>query len=111
MTTGVPAVDLAAVWSAVVAAVGGALALLYRATRTARHLAERLGDLTDDWTGTPQRPGVPARPGVMTRLARIEERLAAVEHELHPNAGNSLRDAVDRVEARARQLADRPPDR
>jgi hypothetical protein len=26
------------------------------------------------------------------------DRLAAIEHELHPNSGGSLRDAVDRVE-------------
>lgn len=41
----------------------------------------------------------------MPRLARIEERQAAteertarIEHELRPNSGTSLRDAVDRVE-------------
>ncbi|MET9253739.1 hypothetical protein [Streptomyces sp. NPDC003717] len=106
MTTGVPGVDLAVVWCGVVAAAGGALGLLYRATRGVRRLAERLGDLADDWQGTPPRAGVPARPGVMTRLGAIERQLAAVEHELHPNSGGSLRDAVDRVDERTRRTLD-----
>ncbi|MDN3056169.1 hypothetical protein PH213_16775 [Streptomyces sp. SRF1] len=106
MTTGIPGVDLAVVWCGVVATVGGALGLLYRASRGARRLAARLGDLADDWQGTPARPGVSARPGVMQRLDAIEQQLAAVEHELHPNSGASLRDAVDRVDARTRRIAD-----
>lgn len=106
MSTGLPGVDLAVVWCGVVAAVGTALGLLYRATRGARRLAERLGDLADDWQGTPPRPGVPGRPGVMTRLDAIEQQLAGVEHELHPNSGGSLRDAVDRVDERTRRTLD-----
>ncbi|MFJ9869047.1 hypothetical protein [Streptomyces sp. NPDC101165] len=106
MSTGIPGVDLAVVWCGVAAAVGAALGLLYRATRGARRLAERLGDLADDWQGTPSRPGVPGRPGVMTRLDAIEQQLAAVEHELHPNSGGSLRDAVDRVDERTRRTLD-----
>ncbi|UUN29418.1 hypothetical protein [Streptomyces sp. FIT100] len=107
MTTGIPGVDLTVVWSGVVVAVGGALGLLYRASRGARHLAERLGQVADDWQGVPGRPGVPDRPGVMQRLGAIEDRLAAVEHELHPNSGASLRDAVDRVDARTRRIVDK----
>lgn len=81
-------------------------------------LRKRLGGLTDfidDWNGEGARPGVPARPGVMARLASIEEqtavlpavqqRIAAVEHELKPNSGGSLRDAVDRVEAHTARIA------
>lgn len=103
MTTGIPGVDLAVVWCGVAAVIGGALGLLYRASRGARRLAERLGDLADDWQGTPARPGVQSRPGVMTRLDAIEQQLAAIEHELHPNSGASLRDAVDRVDERTRR--------
>lgn len=109
MRTGIPGVDLAVVWCGVVAAVGAALGLLHRATRGARRLAERLGDLADDWQGIPARPGVPGRPGVMQRLDTIEQQLAAVEHELHPNSGSSLRDAVDRVDERTRQIVDDAP--
>lgn len=50
-------------------------------------------DMHDDWKGEPDRPGVRGRPGVMERLDRIER-------ELHPNGGSSLRDAVNRVEAK-----------
>ncbi|MBI0374717.1 hypothetical protein JBE27_00105 [Streptomyces albiflaviniger] len=109
MTTGIPGVDLAVVWCGAIAAVGGASGLLYRASRGARRLAERLGDLADDWQGTPARPGVPPRPGVMQRLDAIEQQLAAVEHELHPNSGTSLRDAVDRVDERTRHLTNDTP--
>ncbi|MFJ2863669.1 hypothetical protein [Kitasatospora sp. NPDC087314] len=52
---------------------------------------------TEDWQGTPSRPGVPGRPGVMERLDRIE-------HELHPNSGLSLRDAVNRIEEAVKGL-------
>lgn len=78
-----------------------------------------LNNLARDWNGEPARVGVPARPGVMERLANIDanltaqgerlgtyaaiqgehtEALAAIHHELHPNSGRSLRDALDRVE-------------
>ncbi len=106
MTTGIPGVDLAVVWCGVVVAIGGAAGLVYRATRGARHLATRLGDLADDWQGVPERPGVSERPGVMARLGAIEERIGRVEHELHPNSGSSLRDAVDRVDERTRRQLD-----
>jgi hypothetical protein len=62
--------------------------------------------LIDDWFGEPERDGVPGRPGVMKRLQDIDDhgkrtdrRLDAIEHELKPNSGHSLRDVVDRVEA------------
>ncbi|MGW7431876.1 hypothetical protein ACWGIN_20295 [Streptomyces sp. NPDC054861] len=106
MSTGFPGVDLAVVWCGVVAAIGAALGLIYRATRSVRRLAERLGDVADDWQGVPARPGVPGRPGVMERLDAIEGKLGAVEHELHPNSGGSLRDAVDRVDERTRRTLD-----
>ncbi|WP_406298050.1 hypothetical protein OG948_21200 [Embleya sp. NBC_00888] len=70
-----------------------------------RRIAQRQEEFRQDWDGMPARPGVPERQGVMPRLARIEERQAAteertarIEHELRPNSGTSLRDAVDRVE-------------
>ncbi|WP_335936607.1 hypothetical protein [Streptomyces sp. PTD5-9] len=110
--TGVPAVDTAVVWAVAAAAIAGGAGLVWRATRSARRLAVRLDEFVDDWTGVPSRPGVPERPGVMTRLARIEQQgdehaahLARIDHELHPNSGSSLRDAVDRVDAATQRLA------
>lgn len=52
-------------------------------------LVRKLGHFLDDVAGEPERPGVPARPGLMERIGRIE-------HEVFPNSGKSLRDAVDR---------------
>lgn len=106
MNTGYPALDLLIVWCGAVTAVGAALGLLYRATRGVRQLAARLGTLADDWSGEPARAGVPARPGVMARLSAIEDRLGSVEHELHPNSGGSLRDAIDRVDERTARTLD-----
>lgn len=63
-----------------------------------RRIAVRQEEFRSDWDGTSPRPGVPGRPGVMVRLAGIEARVEQVEHELRPNSGGSLRDAVDRVE-------------
>lgn len=64
-------------------------------------------DFRDDWFGTLDRPGVPGRDGVMQRLSSIENhsgrvniRLERIEAEVFPNNGKSLRDAVDRTEAR-----------
>ncbi|MFJ1664791.1 hypothetical protein ACIOK4_00090 [Streptomyces bottropensis] len=102
--TGVPAVDVLVIWSLAAVAVAGLITLVWRAVRGARRIVDRMDDLADDWNGTPERPGVPARLGVMARLHRIEERMGAVEHELQPNHGHSLRDAVDRVDRRTRTL-------
>ncbi|TGB03312.1 hypothetical protein [Streptomyces sp. MZ04] len=104
-TTGVASLDTAVIWIGALVAVAGALALAWRASRSLRRLTRRVGDLVDDWQGTESRPGVPARPGVMTRLGAIEDRIGRVEHELHPNSGASLRDAVDRVDQRTRRIS------
>ncbi|MDH6141170.1 Flp pilus assembly protein TadB [Kitasatospora sp. GP30] len=90
--------DQLVVWCVAVTAVAGVIALVWRLTRRMRQLMVRLGEFVDDWTGIPSRPGVPGHEGVMARLGGIEDRLTAVEHELHPNSGGSLRDALDRVE-------------
>lgn len=111
--TGVVAVDMVVIWSIAAAAVAAALGLLWRMTRGVRRIVIRVDEFVDDWNGTAGRPGVPGRPGVMTRLDGIEgelgsvtARLASVEHELHPNSGTSLRDAVDRVDVRTQQMTD-----
>lgn len=108
-TTGVVAVDALVIWSVAAAAVAAALGLLWRMTRGVRRIVLRVDEFVDDWHGVPGRPGVPERPGVMARLDGIEERLGRVEHELHPNSGSSLRDAVDRVEAGLNGSPPAPP--
>lgn len=57
-------------------------------------------DFLDDWKGEPDRPGVKGRPGVM-------ERLGSIEHELHPNSGLSMRDAINRTEKQGKDMAEK----
>ena len=73
----------------------------------------------EDWNGEPARPGVPARPGMMQRVANIETSqkntathqiktdtwlekygpiIDKLNHEMHPNSGSSMADAVNRTE-------------
>ncbi|GAA2945886.1 MULTISPECIES: hypothetical protein [Streptomyces] len=105
-STGVLVVDTVVVWAAATAAITAGLALLWAMVRGIRRIVARVDEIVDDWQGIPGRPGVEGRPGVMERLSGIEQRLSGVEHELHPNSGHSLRDAIDRVDRRTGQLAD-----
>ncbi len=85
-------------WGLLVAAAG-VLAVAVRATPRLRRWARQL----DDLFGEEARPGVPARPGVMERLALHDDAL----RELLPNGGSSIKDTVDRIDARTEQLAQR----
>ncbi|WP_129308006.1 hypothetical protein [Streptomyces sp. L2] len=107
-STGVPPVDALVVWSLGAVAIAGALALVWRVVQTVHRIARRVDDFVDDWQGVPARPGVAERPGVMDRLDRIEGRITGMEHELRPNSGRSLRDAVDRVDRRTQTLTADP---
>lgn len=65
----------------------------------------RVVHFLDDWFGEPARPGHPARPG-------IPERIEAIEHQLRPNGGKTLRDRVDVIETGMNQIAENTrPDR
>jgi hypothetical protein len=79
--------------------------------RRLRSIARRVDEFIDDWRGVPGRPGVDARPGVMERLGTIEQRVGIVVHEVRPNGGASLRDAVHRVDCRTASLTgeEEPP--
>lgn len=78
--------------------VWGVLRWVFRGMR-------RVGRFLDEWNGTEERPGAPAVPGVParldimdSRLEKIDTRVAAVEAQMSPNSGSTLRDAVDRIE-------------
>lgn len=102
--TGIPALDVALVWGGAVTILAGVGTVVWRAVRGMVRLAGRVDDFMDDWAGEPARAGVPGRPGVMERVSAIEERLQRVEHELYPNSGGSLRDAVDQANERLARL-------
>ncbi|MGV2914526.1 hypothetical protein [Streptomyces alfalfae] len=117
--TGVPALDTLLVWGGAVSLAGGLLTLAWRAVRGTARFGRRVDEFIDDWRGEPSRPGVPARPGVMERMEGLEDRMGGVEddlqrikHELYPNSGGSLRDAVDQANARLAVLCpdEHPPD-
>jgi hypothetical protein len=94
-----------AVWAGIAAALVAVVAGVAAVVRWGRRLARNVEDFIDDWRGTPSRPGVPERAGVMERLATIERRTEVVAHEVRPNGGASLRDAIDRVDRRTEQIA------
>lgn len=106
--TGIPALDAVLVWGGAVSIIAGVGTVLWRGVRGAVRLARRVNHFMDDWTGEEERPGVPARPGVMERVSGIEARLHRVEHELYPNSGGSLRDAVDLANERLALLCPNP---
>ncbi|GGJ72872.1 hypothetical protein [Streptomyces brasiliensis] len=106
--TGIHALDTVLVWGGVISVLAGVGTVAWRAVRTALHLGGRAGQFFDDWYGEEGRPGVPARPGVMERVAGIEDWLTRVEHELYPNSGGSLRDAVDLANERLSRLSPDP---
>jgi hypothetical protein len=62
----------------------------------------RLARLTwrflEDWNGQPARHGEPPVPGVV-------DRIVAIEYQLHPNGGGSMKDAVDRIEVKVDEQA------
>ena len=92
-----------AAWLVFAATVVTALGVLWRtALRPVFRAARKAANFIDDVTGEPARAGVPARPGLMDRVLSVEtsvvdigRRLTLIEHELHPNSGQSLRDQVD----------------
>jgi hypothetical protein len=106
VTTGVAWLDATLLGIGVLSVIFSAV---FAVVRTLRPLVHRVGQFLDDWNGEPARPGIaPAKPGVMEQLTAHASRLAAIEHELHPNGGSSMRDAIDRLEAQAAQPAAAP---
>ena len=99
-----------------------ALTALGQSVRWVWQVLRALSRLADDLTGEPARNGQAAQPGLLAlvksiqdnlelqhaELVRVREqneeferRLAALEAQMRPNGGGSLRDAVDRIEIQA----------
>lgn len=75
-----------------VAVIGGAVLAVFKGCRWMWRLGRRTGHFLDDWNGEAPRDGEVGRPGALARLG-------AVEKELKPNGGSTLKDAVSRLEA------------
>lgn len=78
---------------------------LWAVARGAVRLVRGLFNLIEDWRGEPPRPGFAGRPGVPERLATVESNLRTIKCELRPDAGSTLRDAIDRVERQTEAMS------
>jgi hypothetical protein len=85
ITTGVGWVDSMILWAAAIAALCGALFTIAKAVRAAIRVGRKVDRLATQLLGDDETPSLDAR-------------LSNIEHELHPNSGSSMRDAVDRTE-------------
>jgi hypothetical protein len=90
ITTGVGWVDSMILWAGAVAALCGAIFTITKFVRAAIRVGRKLDRLATQLLGDDE-------------TKSLDERLSSIEHELHPNSGGSMRDAVDRTE---RALAD-----
>lgn len=88
--------------------IAGAIVVLAAAWVPIRNLFRLIGKVTrfiDEVVGEPAQFGRPARPGAIERMDRTERAVAEqadmlreIHHEVHPNSGLSMRDAIDRLE-------------
>lgn len=99
-------------WVLAAGAVAVALTAVWKLVTGGLRFTRRIGHFLDDWWGEPERPGHPARPGIPERMAGVEASLGSmcdrlggveartvrIEHEMHPNSGHTMRDAMDRIE-------------
>ncbi|MFE0545228.1 hypothetical protein [Streptomyces sp. NPDC058891] len=106
--TGNSALDTLLTVGGLLTALVGVAVAVWRVVRAGLRFFRRVELFMDDWYGEPARPGVPGRPGVMERVSGIDDRLTRVEHELQPNSGQSLRDAVDLANRRLARLCPDP---
>lgn len=83
---------------------GGVLVLSGMVALLFKRLPKEVSQLSRDWYGLPARPGFPPVPGVPQRLEGVESTLGElramvvkIDHEVHPNSGESMKDKVDRT--------------
>lgn len=73
------------------AAVLGALGVIMIAIKKAATFVRRVVHVVDVIVGTPGDDGLPGSPGIAVRLQ-------AIEYELKPNSGKSMKDQINRLE-------------
>ena len=92
-----------------VLAVAGGLVVLgggFAFVRTTWGVWRKVSAFIDEVVGEPAQFGRPSKPGVIERMDGQEKLLKGLHHEMHPNGGTSLRDAVNRLESKATEAAD-----
>jgi len=78
-----------------IAATAAAVAGVGYLARTVRRAARRATAVVDVILGTEVLPSLAER---LQLLEQIPQRLQNLEHEMYPNSGKSLRDAINRIE-------------
>lgn len=96
---------MSAAWFSALTALAVAVAgVAAWALRWAWRILKRTTHFLDDFFGEPARDGLPAAPGVMARLRSMEQIVAGISMEVHPNSGHSLRDIVHQTASDVAQI-------
>ena len=74
--------------------------VIFPIMKSAKKIIDQVDDFMEDWKGTETREGRIGTPGVMARLNKIDG-------ELSHNGGSSIKDAVDRIEKKIKEIDDR----
>lgn len=90
--------------TALVALAAAVCGLAAWGLRWAWRILRQTARFLDDWRGEPARDGLPATPGVMARLHNMEQIVAGISMEVHPNSGHSLRDLVHQTASDVAQI-------
>ena len=109
----------------IMAAVAGALlvgGLFVKVGKPIKRVSDAFNSLMAGWNGTPEHKDAsgtvikPAVPGVLAQMAGMAEQLAAlkakvevIHHEITPNHGGSMNDALKRVERKIDDHISQPP--
>ena len=87
--------------AAAVGTVLGAFFLIARVffpmIKAAKRVIDQVDEFMEDWKGIEHRDGRAGTPGVMERLNKIDG-------ELSHNGGSSIKDAVDRIEKKIKEI-------
>lgn len=83
---------------ALITSLAAVVGVMWKVRVIWHRVGDRFEQLLDDWQGVEAHPGVAARPGVMERLDAHDQALAALQAQMSPNGGSSLKDSLNRIE-------------
>ena len=98
-------------WMGITAALILVAAFFWKPLRVILRRLREFADFLDQWNGKPEkkdRAGKTiqhAEPGVSARILTLEEKTERIHHEVTPNHGGSMKDALKRVEDSAKETA------